>query len=69
MKTYIADKDSRTNPLSIEPGGSTLIVKFENHEVVYTNIKNPWAYIRKITNANPEIKSIFVDGQLKWPTQ
>lgn len=66
MKTYVPTNDMRTNPLSTQPGGSTITVKFESHEIVYTNIKNPSAYIRKITRINENIKSIFVDGQLKW---
>ena len=66
MKTYIPTNDMRTNPLSTQPGGSTLTVKFESHEVVYTNIKNPDAYIRRITKANEDIQCILVNDEIKW---
>jgi hypothetical protein len=64
MKTYIPTDDMRTNPLSTQPGGSTVTVKFDGHEVIYTNIKNPGAYIRKIKREREDIQSIIVDGKL-----
>jgi len=64
MKTYVPTNDMRTNPLSTQPGGSTVTVKFEEHEIVYTNIKNPSAYIRKIRKERTDIVSIFVDGKI-----
>jgi hypothetical protein len=66
MKTYIPTPEMRTNPLSTQPGGSTVTVKFDGHEIVYTNIKNPEAYIRKITKLNENIESVLVDGEVKW---
>ena len=64
MKTYIPTNEMRTNPLSSQPGGSTITVKFEEHEVIYTKIKNPGAYIRKIQKEKENIQSILVDGKI-----
>ena len=64
MKTYIPTDEMRTNPLSTKPGGSTVTVKFEKHEVEYTNIKYPYAYIKKIEKDNVGIVAIYVDGKL-----
>lgn len=66
MKTYIPSNELRSNPLSAIPGGSILTVMFENHEVVYTNIKYPDAYIRRITKENSDIRCILIDGQKAW---
>jgi len=67
MKTYIPTDDMRDNPLSKQPGGSVVRVVYQDHEVVYDKIKNPGAYIRKITMANSSIVSIYVNEQLTWP--
>jgi len=64
MKTYVPTNEMRTNPLSTQPGGSTVTVKFEEHEIVYTNIKNPGAYIRKIKKERDDIVAIYVNGEL-----
>jgi hypothetical protein len=63
MKTYIPTSEMRTNPLSNQPGGSTITVKFEGHEIVYTNIKNPRAYIAKIRKEKADVVAIYVDGE------
>ena len=63
MKTYEPIDSMRTNQLSITPGGSTIRVVYEGHEVVYTKVKYPNAYIKKIlTDVQPE--AIWVDNQL-----
>ncbi len=63
MKTYEPTDSMRTNQLSITPGGSTIRVVYEGHEVVYTKVKYPNAYIKKIlTDEQPE--EIWVDNQL-----
>ena len=63
MKTYEPTDSMRTNQLSITPGGSTIRVVYEGHEVVYTKVKYPNAYIKKIlTDEQPE--AIWVDNQL-----
>ncbi|RLD43963.1 MAG: hypothetical protein DRI86_08680 [Bacteroidetes bacterium] len=42
---YVADK-YRTNPLSLDPGGSTVYIKLEDgRELAYDKIKNVSAYI------------------------
>jgi hypothetical protein len=65
MKTYIPTADMRTNPLSAQPGGSTVTVKYESHEIVYTNIKNTKAYISKIRRERDDIVAIYVDDKLQ----
>lgn len=64
MKNYTPTPEMRTNPLSNTPGGSTVLVRFENHEITYTNIKNPGAYIKKVRSANEGIREVFVNGVL-----
>jgi hypothetical protein len=67
MKTYEPSDAMRLNSLSILPGGSEVTVIFDNHQVIYKNIKYPDAYIRKITKENKEIRCILVDDQPVWP--
>jgi len=39
----------RTNPMSLTPGGKTVIITYKNGTTIsYRNIKNPNAYIAKI---------------------
>jgi hypothetical protein len=56
----------RTNELSLTEGGSTVEVHYENRVKVYTNVKNPTAYIKaiKMINENKDEKIIatYVDG-------
>jgi hypothetical protein len=56
----------RTNPESHIPGGS-VIETFNDKglRLVYDKIKNPGAYIRRITN-DESIKKVYVDGELKF---
>jgi|GEM_PF-1083314 phosphotransferase system IIB component len=62
---YVASEEMRTNPLSKIPGGSTIIVTYQNeYQVVYNNIKNIHAYINTIfERTDREITEIFVDGK------
>lgn len=60
-------KDSyRTNPESHIPGGS-VVETFSDRGIrlVYDKIKNPDAYIRRITKDDSIIK-VYVDGELKF---
>jgi hypothetical protein len=60
-------KDSyRTNPESHIPGGS-VVETFSDKGIrlVYDKIKNPEAYIRRITKDDSIIK-VYVDGELKF---
>jgi hypothetical protein len=56
----------RTNPESHIPGGS--VVETFNDKglrLVYDKIKNPGAYIKRITKDKSIIK-VYVDGELKF---
>jgi hypothetical protein len=56
----------RTNPESHIPGGS--VVETFNDKglrLVYDKIKNPCAYIKRITKDESIIK-VYVDGELKF---
>jgi hypothetical protein len=56
----------RTNPESHIPGGS--VVETFNDKglrLVYDKIKNPSAYIKRITKDESIIK-VYVDGELKF---
>jgi hypothetical protein len=56
----------RTNPESHIPGGS--VVETFNDKglrLVYDKIKNPGAYIKRITKVESIIK-VYVDGELKF---
>jgi intein-encoded DNA endonuclease-like protein len=62
-KLTVVGDEYRTNPLSLIPGGSEVEVHYQDYVKVYTNIKNPAAYIRKITTeSNDPIIAIYVDG-------
>lgn len=66
-KKVIKVNDSyRTNPQSLEPGGS-VVETFSNEglRLVYDKIKNPNAYISKITR-DGSIQKVLVDGELRW---
>ena len=65
MKTYVPTMEMRTSPLSKTPGGKTVVVFFESHEIVYTNIKSPRSYINKVEKEG--VVKIEADGQLIWP--
>jgi hypothetical protein len=56
----------RTNPESHIPGGS-VVETFNNKglRLVYDKIKNPGAYIKRITKDESIIK-VYVDGELKF---
>jgi hypothetical protein len=56
----------RTNPESHIPGGS-VVETFNDKGIrlVYDKIKNPGAYIRRITK-DPSIIRVYVDGELKF---
>ncbi len=67
MSKIIKVKDEhRTNPESLVPGGSTVETYTSNGvRLQYDKIKNPKAYIAKISR-DPEIEKIYVDGVLTW---
>ena len=61
-KTFIPGDEYRTNPLSLEPGGSTIrVIYATGKEVAYDKIKNHWAYAKKMLRDNgEEISSIML---------
>jgi len=50
----------RTNPLSNIPGGSTVIVHYQDYTVEYDNIKNVDAYTKYIMNKDTNIIKVTV---------
>jgi hypothetical protein len=59
MGFTVSDK-FRTNDLSLEPGGVTVVVTYHDGRVLeYPRIKNPAAYIRTMNN-NPNVKSATI---------
>jgi hypothetical protein len=61
--THVVRPEYRTNPLSTRPGGFTVsTVLTDGRVLVYENIKNPEAYIRK-ASTDPTITSFLVDGK------
>lgn len=67
MKSIIVKDKYRKNPLSLEPGGSSVTVTFsDGFSQTYDKVKFPNAFIRKINESNERkfpIVSIFVDGK------
>lgn len=62
-KTTIVGDEFRTNPLSLTPGGFNVEVVYATRSKVYTNVKNPKAYVNRITSdADEPIVTILVDG-------
>ena len=61
-KTHVVKPEYRTNPLSTRPGGSTVTAILKvGRRLVYENIKNPDAYIRR-AEENTTVASFLVDG-------
>jgi hypothetical protein len=59
MALVVGDK-YRTNPLSLVPGGYSIMVEFKDGTIlVYDNIKSPYAYINKLMT-NPDIRTAEV---------
>jgi len=53
----------RTNPLSVEEGGVTVIVQQLDGKILeYDKIKNPWQYMRAVRR-NPEVKNTWIKGE------
>lgn len=63
---FVVGDGYRTNPLSVTPGGVTVIVVESNGRVVeYPNIKKPYAYIKTIQKNNPSIIDAYIKGEKK----
>jgi hypothetical protein len=64
---YFVSDEFRTNQLSLTPGGSNVVVNYENGETkAYDKVKNPKAYINAIVKTNNTIESIYVNTELFW---
>lgn len=50
----------RHNPLSNQPGGSTVVVHYEDYTVEYNNIKNVAAYTKHIMGKDQSIIKVTV---------
>jgi len=67
----VADK-FRTNPLSLQPGGSDVTVIYDDgFQKIFTKVKYPRKFITKIhqDNTKAKIVAVLVDGkpwQLDW---
>ena len=62
-KTHVVKPEYRTNPLSTRPGGYTVTaVLRDGRHLVYENIKNPDAYIRRAAE-DITVASFLVDGR------
>ena len=48
MKSFKVKDKWRTNPLSGEPGGSTVFVQESGRIMIYDKIKDVWAYVSKL---------------------
>ena len=59
-RIYKPTGGGRTNPKSNIPGGSTVIVHFEDYTVEYNNIKNVEAYTRHIMSKDPSIIKVTI---------
>jgi hypothetical protein len=72
MKTYVPDKEMRTNPLSKTEGGSTvkIVKKHQNdkncYEIIYENIKYPQRYIDKLKREDSNILEIYINNEITW---
>lgn len=54
----------RVNPLSLTPGGSIVtVITASGSELVYSNIKNPQAYINRVIEADPTVSGFMVNGE------
>jgi hypothetical protein len=66
-KSIVVKDKYRTNPLSLEPGGSSVTVTFsDGFSQTYDKVKFPNAFVRKINESNERrfpIVSIVVNGQ------
>lgn len=61
--THTVKPEYRTNPLSLRPGGYSVTVIMRNGQrLMYENIKNPDAYIRRAAE-DTAVASFLVDGQ------
>ena len=66
MRTYRPTKEMRTNPLSLQDGGSIVTVIYDDYVVEFTNIKSPYSYISSIRYAKRNditLRGFLIDGE------
>lgn len=52
----------RTNPLSHQPGGTSVIVLYHNgKKMEYTKVKHPYAFIKTVKK-NPDVRDAWVEN-------
>ena len=65
MSFYVADK-FRENPLSLTEGGKDVELFFEDRgSMIYSRIKNPFAFWKKAQREDPAVISYKVLGDSK----
>lgn len=65
-KTIVVHERFRTNELSLKPGGySVTVVYSDESKRVYTNVKNPKAYVSSIVK-DSSIVRVLVEGDVYW---
>jgi len=66
MKTYRPTKEMRTNPLSLQDGGSIVTVIYDGYVVEFTNIKSPYSYISSIRSRKRNditLRGFLINGE------
>jgi hypothetical protein len=65
MKNAIRVKpEFRVNPLSLKPGGSEVtVIGPDGSHLVYSNVKNPQAYIDRVLENSPNVIGFLVNGE------
>jgi hypothetical protein len=60
-KKFLVGDEYRTNPLSVEPGGTTVtVIEADGSKMDYDKVKNPWSYARAVLSRRGEaVKSIM----------
>ena len=59
----------RTNPLSLSPGGSVVMVVFSSGRTLeYDKVKSPKRYVASIPGRE-DIVQIFVNGKAVWTSE
>jgi hypothetical protein len=75
MKNLECGDEYRTNPMSLQPGGTTVRVVLENGQVIsYDKVKKPWHYVKTIISAvekgtdkyNSAVLRIETDERVYW---
>ena len=67
MKVYRPTKEMRINPLSLQEGGSTVTVIYDNYAVEFKNIKSPYSYISSIRFAKRNdisLRGFLINGEV-----